>query len=489
MSLPASAPLDAFSRMLGRLVDGPLPLLLTVLALLAGVASLLVTPREEEPQIVVPAADVMIRAPGLSALEVERQVSTPLAKLLRQIDGVEHVYSASRAGEAVVTVRFHVGEDREDALLKVYAKVYSNTDRIPPAVGDWVVRPLEIDDVPVLVAAMWSSDEAAVDDHALRRIAEEMEQRLQALPDTNRVYVTGGRSRRIRVELDAQELAARGTAPLDVAQALKLSNRRASVGMLLGADRIEVLDAGPVYADVGELRTAVVNVVDGIPVYLGDVARIVDGPAEPQAYTWLMHGAASDAPLPGQASPAVFLAVAKRKGANAVWVAAAAREELQRLAAALFPPQVHLHYIRDYGRTANDKVSDLVLSLVAAIVTVVLFIGVFMGWRAALVVALAVPVCYGLTLGLDYLAGYTINRVTLFALILALGLVVDDPITGVDNIDRWQRNGEGRPLHLVLAAMAEVRMPLIMSTVAIVIVFAPLSFITGMMGPYMAPMA
>ncbi|MBL0714375.1 MAG: efflux RND transporter permease subunit [Desulfosarcina sp.] len=481
---------DGLSRMISSAMRGTLPLLLLLVALTGGIVALAITPREEEPQIIVPLADVLVSAPGLSAAQVERQIATPLEKLLYQIDGVEYVYSMSRSGQCVVTVRFYVGEDREDSLVKIYNKIYSNTDRIPASVASWVVKPVEIDDVPIVVAVLWSDTPERTDDYQLRRLAEEIEHDLQSIKNTNRVTVTGGRPRQIRVELDPKALAARRTAPLDVLWAIRVSNR------LLAADTIPILDqtfvveAGAFIQNADELRHLVINVIDGVPVYLQDVARVIDGPAEPDHYTWIGFGPAGrQAPISPESFPAVALSVAKKKGANAVWVADAVEERLAELEQTLFPAEVHYEVIRNYGRTANDKINDLVSSLLVAVLTVVLFIGVFLGWRAALVVGLAVPVCYGITLSLDLLAGYTINRVTLFALILSIGLLVDDPITGVDNIERYLRSDQGIRRQRIVAAMAEIRNALVMSTIAIVFSFAPLYFITGMMGPYMAPMA
>ena len=482
--------LDAVSRLLGRFMDGPLPGMLMLLAMAVGVAALLLTPREEEPQIIVPLADVLISAPGLSAEQVERQVATPLEKLLSQIDGVEYIYSRSQAGHSVVTVRFFVGENREDSLVKVYNKIFSNSDRIPAAVDSWVVKPVEVDDVPIVVAALWSDSPERTGDYELRRMAEEIEHKLQSITATNRVTVTGGRPRRIRVELDHEALAARSTAPLEVAWAIDISNKLIPAGRVAQRDENLVVEAGTFIRDAKELARLVVNVIDGTPVYLGDVARVLDGPSEPGDYTWIGFGPAADVPAGSKGVyPAVFLSVAKRKGANAVGVASEVIHHLRTLETELFPPEVHVTIIRDYGRTADEKVGNLVTSLGIAVLTVVIFIGVFLGWRAALVVGLAVPICYGATLGLDFLAGYTINRVTLFALILSLGLLVDDPITGVDNIERYLRKGGHRKRDSVLLAMAEIRGALIMSTLAIIVAFAPLFGITGMMGPYMAPLA
>ncbi|MGE0484429.1 MAG: efflux RND transporter permease subunit [Gammaproteobacteria bacterium] len=473
-----------------RVMGSPLPPLLMLLALILGGVALVLTPREEEPQIVVPLADVLIRAPGLDADQVERQVATPLEKLLAQIDGVEHVYSMSRADEAIVTVRFHVGEHRENSLVKVYNKLHSNLDLVPAAVASWVVKPVEIDDVPIVVVGLWSSAPQRIGDHELRRLGEEMVQGLKAIARTNRVEVSGGRPRQVRVELDALALAARATTPHEVAQALIASNVRLPAGELPVANRVVVLEAGDFVPDAEALAALVVNVVNGVPVRLADVARIADGPAEVADYTWLGFGPAADPALPRAGRfPMVALSIAKQKGANAVWVAEDVHRHLARLERELLPPEVHLAVLRDYGRTADAKVDELVTSLVIAVVTVVVFISLFIGWRPALVVALAIPVCYGATLALDFAGGYTINRVTLFALILALGLLVDDPITGIDNIERFLGRGSGDRAGAIAAAIGEIRGPLIMSTVAIVLAFAPLAFITGMMGPYMAPMA
>ncbi len=481
---------DGFSRLIGRLLTNPLPALIILVAITMGLVALWITPREEEPQIIVPLADVLITAPGLSAQQVERQVATPLENLLYQIDGVEHVYSLSKPGRCVVTVRFYVGEDREDSLVKIYNKIYSNTDQVPKAVSSWVVKPIEIDDVPIVLATLWSKDPQLTSDYELRRLAEEVKLKLQSIPNTNRVDVSGGRPREIRVELNPQRLAARRTAPLEVPWAIDVSNTLLPAGTLQQQDEALVVEAGPFIQNAAELEQLVINVVDGVPVYLKDVAQVIDGPAEPSDYSWIGFGpAAPAANTYTDTYPAVTISVAKEKGANAVWVAEDVKQVLAQLQQNLFPPEVDYRIIRDYGRTADQKVGDLVTSLAVAVLTVVIFIGLFLGWRAALVVGLAVPICYGVTLGLDFLTGYTINRVTLFALILALGLLVDDPITGVDNIERYFRMGNYRPQHAIVAAIAEVRAPLIMSTLAIIAAFSPMFFITGMMGPYMAPMA
>ncbi len=502
------------TRIVAAFLRGDVAILLTLVALALGGAALWLTPREEEPQIVVPMADVLVSAPGLSAQEVERQITLRLEKLLYQIDGVEYVYSMTRPGECIVTVRFYVGEDREDSLTKLYNKVFSNIDQVPAGVGGWVVKPVEIDDVPIVNVTLWSDRPELYGDHELRRLAEQIENELQEIPNTNRVDVIGGRPRKIRVLLKPAQLAARQTSALHVAQALKTSNVNVRAGQFEQQNRQFIVEAGTFIRDKWELENLVINVAGGRPVYLKDVADVIDGPAEVEGYTWIGFGPAArnptdskdrpagrdaastgeQSPAAGRLYPAVHIAVAKQKGSNAVWVAHAVEARMAELTDpaspdCMLPAGVWYRITRDYGETANEKVNELVEGLFVAVLTVVGLIGLVIGWRAALVVALAIPVCYGVTLFINLLVGYTINRVTLFALILALGLLVDDPITDVENIARYFAMRVLPPRPSVLRAVQEVRPALIMSTLAIVASFLPLMFITGMMGPYMAPMA
>jgi multidrug efflux pump subunit AcrB len=482
-------------RLVRRSLDGGIPLFLFIVAIIAGTVALKLTPREEEPQIVVPMLDVLVSAPGLSAEQVARQVTIPVEKLLTQIPGVEHVYSSSKKGQSAVTLRFYVGRDREESILNTYNKLYSNRDKIPGVIEDWIVRPVEVDDVPIVLLALWSEAPQQYDDYDLRRMAAEIATQLQGIPQTSEVIVSGGRPRVIRVLLDPESMAARKTTALEVAQALNLSNRLRSAGDWTYGNKSIVLESGDFVRDVQELNRLPVNVIDGVPVYLQDVATVVDGPGEADKYSWIEFAPGHPRFSGGQASyPMVAISVAKHRGSNAVRVAQQVHETLETLQETLLPPEVRVEVLRDYGETANEKVNDLSSSLAFAIITVVVFIGVFLGLREALVVGLAVPICYGITLALDLAFGYTINRVTLFALILSLGLLVDDPITGVDNIERYLRlkSSKFRDNDLyarIVAAMSEIRTPLLMSTVTIMLAFVPLAFITGMMGPYMAPMA
>ncbi|MBT8123953.1 MAG: efflux RND transporter permease subunit, partial [Gammaproteobacteria bacterium] len=406
-----------FDKIIGLFLMGDIAPILIFLSLIAGAVAIMVTPREEEPQIVVPLADVHIHAPGLPVENVERQITTRLEKLLTQINGAEHVYSVSMPGAAIVSVRFIVGENREESLVKIYNKIFSNIDNVHPDITNWVVKPIEIDDVPIVNVSLWSSLPEKIDDYSLRRIAEELEIELQALPDTNRTEIIGGRPRVVRVELDPNALAARQTAALDVAWALGVSNLRQPSGSFDRFDYNFKVETGDFFANARELRRAVVNVVDGIPVFLEDVANVIDGPSERNNYTWIGFGPAAENVNVSPSKtlyPAVHVAVAKTKGSNAVWVAKSIEKRLEEFKNDHFPKGVHAKITRNYGETANNKVNELLQSLIVAIIIVIGIIAYSLGWREGLVVAAAVPITFSLALIINYWAGYTINRVTLF---------------------------------------------------------------------------
>ncbi len=480
------------ARIVAVFLHGNLSLLFILLILIAGAAALLVTPREEEPQIVVPLADVMIRVPGASAAEVEKQVATNLERLLYQIDGVEYVYSMSRPEMAVVTVRFYVGEDREDSLIKLYNKISMNQDLVPPTVAGWIVKPIEIDDVPIVNVTLWS---AQADDFQLRRVAEQVSIELQSVQHTGRTSIVGGRRRQISVWLDAESMTAYHVTPMEIDQVLQGANVAMSAGTYQRDNRQIVVESGPFLQDAAEMGKLVVGVHEGHLVYLRDVARIEDGPEEAATYTRISFGPGSHAPA-GQAAsqscgdyPAVTIALSKQKGTNAVDLARRLEARLEHLQQNVIPSDIQVLITRNYGETANDKVNELVSELTSAVVIVVGLIALTLGWREAIVVATAVPLTFALTLLINLLAGYTINRVTLFALILSLGLVVDDPIVDVENVFRHFRMRLEPPLKAVFTAVNEVRPPIILATLAVIVSFLPLFFITGMMGPYMRPMA
>ena len=514
MSADAHGPGEASAVRHGGFVNGivriflhsNLSIILLVLSLLVGAAALLVTPREEDPQIVVPMADVFVSYPGKGAEEVEQLVTVPLERILYQIDGVEYVYSMSSADRAVITVRFKVGEDRERSLVKLFKRIEESRDLAPAGMfeagGGWIMKPVEIDDVPIVTLTLRSP---TADQYTLRRVAEEVAQRLSAVDELSRVSVVGGQPRLVRVELDPERLAGFGLDLRAVLGALRAGNATATAGAFQRRNEeltIETSGSLRTAADVGEL---VIGVFGEAPVSLRQVAAIVDGPEEPTTYvrhTWgparghATRDGATGTVLGGAAraddeagAPAVTVAVAKKKGTNAVGVADRVLAEARRLRGEVVPDDIDVVVTRNSGLTADGKVNELIEGLWVAVLIVVALLTLGLGWRESLVVALAIPVVFGLTLAVNLIAGYTINRVTLFALILSLGLLVDDPIVDVENIARHFSLRKRATRGIVLEAVSEIRPPLISATFAVIASFLPLFFITGMMGPYMRPMA
>ncbi len=513
-------PNDPLSNLVAVFLSSKLSIILILLSLILGLAALWVTPREEDPQIVVPLADIHVAFPGHSADDVERMVSTPLERMLYQIDGVEYVYSMSRDDAAIITVRFYVGQDRERSLVKLFKKLNENADAIPPGITGWTIKPIEIDDVPIVTLALTGNDRFA-DSYALRRVAEELVERLSTVPNVSRAVVSGGEPRAVRVEFDPQRLRAYGIALFEAVKAIESTNPSTSTSNIDRQNVRQAISVSPHLIDPSQLPEVVVGTSDQRPIFLKDVATIHDGPDEVRSYTRHGWGPAAgqqhhDAPGtrlgasqpnhhtssqfvasdqgvsptgPEISQPSVTIALSKQKGANAVQVAASVIREADRLQASLVPSNVDVVITRNSGITANEKVNELIEGLGVAIVIVILLLTFGLGWREAIIVSVAVPVVFGLTLGVNYLFGYTINRVTLFALILALGLLVDDPIVDVENIARHFEQRKRATRKIVLEAVAEIRPPLISATLAVIVSFLPMFFITGMMGPYMSPMA
>ncbi len=478
-------------KIVATFLSSQLPVILVAFSLCVGAFSIYITPKEEEPQIVVPMADVFVTVPGASPEEIAKLVTTPLEQILWEIDGVEYVYSTSSRESAVVTVRFFVGQDRENAILKLHNKIQMNLDRVPSIVENWLVKPVEIDDVPIVTLTLYSD---RYSDHELRRVGEEVTTRLSRLQHISRSQVFGGRKREIRVETDPLKMKGFNVSFSDITLALQGADVATRAGAF-NKNNLEIcLTSSSFLTCLSDVKNLVISQKDGRPVHLSEVARIIDGPEEAAAYTRIgfsnyhrqVHGI-DDAEK--GSFPAVTLAFAKQKGTNAVTVARNIVSEVDRMKGRVIPSDMHVEVTRNYGETASDKVNGLLSSLAFAIVSVVILLAVTLGYREAVVVALAVPLSFSLALFVNYLFGYTINRVTLFALILSLGLVVDDPITNVDNIQRHIRMNLLSPFDATLKAVGEVLPPVIMSTIAIIVCFTPLFFITGMMGPYMAPMA
>ncbi|AMK75422.1 acriflavine resistance protein B [Methylomonas methanica] len=497
---PVGTPKDSLTVAIVRLfTTSHLSLLFLLISLLAGAAALMLTPREEDPQIIVPVMDVFVHYPGATAEEVEKRVTTPLEVLLKQIQGVEYVYSASSPGQSLVTVRYRVGESIENSLIKTRDKLQANLDIIPAGVSDWVVKPVEIDDVPILLLSL-SMPKGREDIMAIRRIAEELIERLRAIDDVGESSVLGAAPRQISVHPDPAKLQATGVSLLELQQALAQSNVNLQAGLLNQNNREILLEAGPNYQSVEQLGATVVKSVDGRLVYLRDVAEIIDGPQDTDYYTRIGFGpgvaqmktvghAGNALPVAGEERQMATIAIAKRRGSNAVGVAEQVLELTEQLHGTLIPDDVLVTVTRNYGETADHKVNELVMHLSIAILTIIVLLALSLGFKESLIVSLAVPMTFAVTLMLDLIFGYTINRVTLFALILSLGLLVDDPIVDVENIHRHYKMRKEPPLQALLTAVNEIRPPTILATFAVIMSFVPMFFITGMMGPYMAPMA
>lgn len=476
-----------------------LSILFLIISLLAGVVALILTPREEDPQIVVPVMDVLIEYPGASSEEVEKLAVIPLEVLLKQIQGVEYVYSVSKPGSAVVTVRYFVGEDSNHSLIKTWDKILANQDIIPTGVSHWKVMPVEIDNVPIVLMTL-SAQNNDYDSMALRRVADELIVSLRSVRDVGKSWVVGGEQRQVSVYADTARLTTHGITLNEVTQALTHANVNLQVGSFKRDNREIFLEAGPHFISAKEVGATIIKTVTGRSIYLRDVAQIIDGPADVNHYTRIGFGPAVERmptigkttgakPQAGQERQMVTIAVSKRKGSNAVNVAEAVIANAERMHGTLIPKDILLSITRDYGETANHKVNELVKHLCFAIVIIVALLAFSLGLKEAFIVSIAVPMTLALTLLLDYMTGYTINRVTLFALILSLGLLVDDPIVDVENIHRHYKLGKESPLDALLTAIDEVRPPTILATFTVIVSFLPMFFITGMMGPYMAPMA
>lgn len=475
-------------RILYFFVDSPLTPLVAVTAILLGVVAVALLPREEEPQIKVPMIDIFVQMPGSSAEEVAQRVTRPLEKLARELPGVEYVYSTSSPGQSLTIVRFLVGWDEEKAIVQLYQKLYANLDRIPPGATQPLLKPRRIDDVPILALTFHGG---GYDHHALRRIAALVDDAVKEVADVSETTLIGGLRRQVRVELDAARLTAYAIDPEEVLESLQLANRQIRAGSFPAGDQEILTEFGGFLLDAADVGAVVVGVYQGQLVYLRDIARIVDAAAEIEDYVLFGRpnpaGGADALPLE---EPAVTLAIAKRSGTNAVQVVAEVMRKIEMLRGEVIPEAVSVTVTRDYGHTAREKSNELLFHMGLAVIGVSLLIAVVLGWREAGVVAIAIPVTLALTLAVFYLLGFTLNRVTLFALIFSIGILVDDPIVDVENVVRHFRlpQNRGRPLKdLTVEAVNEVRSPLILATLTVIAAVLPMAFVQGLMGPYMRP--
>ncbi|MFA9459759.1 efflux RND transporter permease subunit [Thiohalorhabdus sp. Cl-TMA] len=462
--------------------------LLGVIALLAGALAVVLTPREEEPQIKVPLVDIFIPFPGASAEEVESLVATPAEQVISEIKGAEYVYSASRPGMAIVTVRFEVGTERTEALVDTYNQVMANRDWIPRAVGvgEPIVKPKSINDVPVVSLTLFSDKYTA---YELRQVAHTVEAELKKVENTADVYTIGGPDHSVRIQLAPDKMAEFGVSPGAIREALLVSNSSLPSGQLTRNNDSVLVQTGTFLSTVDEVRNLVVGVHEQAPVYLKDVAGVSEGPEDPEQYVWMGAGpaGAQKGLEPGTRSPAVTVAVAKKKGTNAVEVADAVVNRFEEINGHIVPENVRYTVTRDYGYTANHKANELLFHLALATISVVVFIGLALGRKEGLVVLVVIPITLGLTLFASYMWGFTINRVSLFALIFSIGILVDDAIVVVENIHRHHMLGERSLETATPFAVDEVGNPTILATFTVIAALLPMAFVTGLMGPYMSP--
>jgi len=474
-------------------IDSKLTPLVIAASILLGLAAVVALPREEEPQIIVPMIDIFVRMPGASAREVEHRVTRPMEKLLWEIPGVEYVYSTSSPGMSMVVVRFYVGEDEEDSIVRLQSKLMSNADRIPWGVSPPLIKPRSIDDVPILALTFWADD---VNPYVLRRVAVEVEDLLKREPNVSVTSIIGGARRSVEVRLDPVRLAAFGLDTGRVAAMLQGANQAADAGSYPSPDGQVIVHVGGFIYDSRQLGRIVVGTYEGRPVYLREVASINDGPQEPDQYVFFIPGpaAAEKGITAGGASkggyPAVTITLAKRKGTNAISVARHVLARLDDARRSVIPENIHVTVTRHYGETAKEKSDELLFHMLIAVVSVTVLIWFTLGHRESGVVAVAIPVTLALTLAIFYLYGYTLNRITLFALIFSIGILVDDAIVVVENIVRHFHLPENRgraKIAVAVEAVDEVGNPTILATLTVIAAILPMAFVGGLMGPYMRP--
>jgi len=460
-------------------IDSKLTPLVIVGSILLGLFAVSKLPREEEPQIIVPMVDVSVQMPGASAREVEERVTKPMEKLLWEIPGVEYIYSTSSRGMSLAIVRFLVGQDEEKAIVRLNQKLAANMDLIPPGAQPPLVKPHSIDDVPILALTFWSK---RYGDFELRRIAAQADDVIKQTPDVSAVSLIGGQRRELRLTLNQARLAGYHLSPLAVAAALGASNRRLASGSFASGNREYLLETGEFLTSADDVRNVVAGMANGSPVFVRDLADVSDGGEEPSQYVRFSDGHGF--------YPAVTVAISKRKGTNAVTVSENVLRRLEPLRGSVIPSDVSITITRNYGDTAKEKSNELLWHMLIAIVSVSLLIAITLGLREALIVFTAIPVTLALTLAIFYLFGYTLNRITLFALIFSIGILVDDAIVVVENVVRHWRMpaNQGRPaFEVAIEAVDEVGNPTILATLTVVAAILPMAFVGGLMGPYMQP--
>ena len=481
---PTGAHLGIAGRIAQSFIDSKLTLLIVIASLLLGVFAVVMLPREEEPQIKVPMVDVMVSMPGSGAKEVEERATRPMEKLLWEIPGVEYIYSTSSEGQSLVIVRFKVGEDMDSSLVKLNQKLQSNFDKIPHGVSTPLIKARTIDDVPILALTIHSPH---YDHLTLRRLAAQVDDAVKQVPLVAETTIIGGAQRQVRVLLDPVRLASRNLSPAGLVPMLQQANKQYSAGALTSDNHEVIVETGAFLQTAEDVGNVVVGVYAGKPVYLRDVADIVDGAEEPSQYVFFGTGAANKISAD---EPAVTISIAKRPGANAISVANQVLKKVDTLKGYIIPSDVQVTVTRNYGLTAEDKSNELLWHMLLAVVSVSFLILLILGWRESIIVMLAIPATLALTLLIFYLYGFTLNRITLFALIFSIGILVDDAIVVVENIVRHfhlAQNKDRSRAVVAIEAVGEVGNPTILATFAVIAAVLPMAFVGGLMGPYMRP--
>ncbi len=489
----ADARIGTAGKIAAYFINSKLTPLIIIASILLGIAAVIALPREEEPQIIVPMVDIFVQMPGATAKEVETRITNPMEQLLWEIPGVEYVYTTSSPGISMAVVRFYVGEDEENSIVRLQTKLMANYDRIPWAASPPLIKPRYIDDVPILGLTFWGAE---MDHYMLRRVAAEIETVVKREDNVSLTTLIGGEKRELQVLLDPVRLSAYGLDIEQTANMLTAANREADAGSFPGPEGQVLVRTGGFLKTAQDVASVVVGIHNGNPIYVRDVAEVIDGPGEPEQYVFFGMGAAAEVKHLDRGThakstyPAVTLTVAKRKGTNAIAVAERILERVDKVRGTILPSNIELTVTRHYGETAKEKSDELLYHMFIAVFSVTLLIWLTLGRRESGVVALAIPVTLALTMAVFYLYGYTLNRITLFALIFSIGILVDDAIVVVENMVRHyhlpENQGRSR-LKVAIEAVDEVGNPTILATMTVIGAILPMAFVGGLMGPYMRP--
>lgn len=498
LETPPTQKLGFVGRIAKQFINSKLTPLIIFVSLFLGMGATFILPREEEPQITVPTADILVQMPGANAKEIEQRISFPLEKLIKELPGVEYVYSVSRPGSALLTARFFVGQNTEDAIVRLYNKLYANLDKAPPGASQPLIKSRSIDDVPILALTLWSE---SANGEELRKIAAQIDEQIKQVPNVSETTIMGGQKRQLRVDLDPNRLNAFGLSPLDISQTFQAQNVELASGKISQNNKSFLVRTKSFIHSAEDAQNLVVATVNNQPVYLRDVATISDGSEEPASYVFYGQGPAS--PTKEQSSKgetdAVTLAVAKRPGANAIAVSHEVLQKIDKIKGNYLPKQIHLSVTRNYGETAAERSNELLLHMAFSVLFVTILMWFALGKKEAWVIAVSIPVTLSLTLACFVFYGFSLNRVTFFALIFSIGILVDDAIVVVENVGRHLQMPENKARleassnrrhtlqQIVLTAVDEVGNPTILATLAVIAAILPMAFVGGLMGPYMRP--